>query len=150
MTRFGLRSDRPAWFDLAAEALQEARIGHLACALDIYHRISAGHGPTAAGEVLLVWIDSCTMAMGVTKYGQPVTLSFHRTPDGPPVDIDREAVAPEEIWAGRLIAARVADDKATFDALLVSTPDETTWHRRVIGLLIVVSRVINFWVGEPS
>lgn len=108
------------WNALASRALGSALAGRWEEAADATRQISDVHGGTCLPQVMLAWIDVLGAVTGITEYGPGVHLSFLDTEAGAIRTAD--TVPPEVAWAGRLVAARFADDEDTFRALLRAVP----------------------------
>ncbi len=98
-------------------------------------RMAREHGGGSVPEAMQAWMDTVLHARGLPQNGQPVQLGFVDATTGQTSDAD--GVTPEWAWAGRLMAARAADDPHTYRALIDSVPDNTTWSRRVTTVLLM-------------
>lgn len=109
------------WVEPATEALQLAVNGDYKAAAKAVERMADEHGPRSVILAMKAWIDTALRRAGVERYGDSVRLGFVAAETGK-VDMDADDVRPTVAWAGRLFAARIADDEATFRALLNSVP----------------------------
>jgi hypothetical protein len=109
---------------LATVALHAAMAGDWDKATDAVQRISDECGAVGIGRAILGWSDTM-IARLVTGHipGQPIRLAFQQVETGR-IDTDADKVPAEVRWAGRVIAARAANDHATWDALMDALPDD--------------------------
>lgn len=125
----------PPWFELARRALWLASRDELERAVRTVERMAREHGVGAVPEAMQAWMDTVLRARGLPVTGEPVTLTFVEPGTGQISGADD--VTPEWAWAGRLIAARAADDPDTYRALIDSVPDNAVWSRRVTTVLVM-------------
>lgn len=136
MTTYPIRSQTPAWMPLASEAMTAAvdnRFDDVAAAIQ---RIHDEYGPDVVVPLCTSLADTALHAQGIHEYGPGVKLKFAVesggwiTPSGPIGELNAAA--------GRLIAARAADDEETFIALLQAAQDANQLGP-LVGYLVVVS-----------
>lgn len=118
----------PPWAFRAVDALVEVIHGENQKGADIVQELAAEYGPDAIPGSLLVWIDMVMMTTG-TQSGELLHLHFRNSDTGEIDNVD--GVSWDTAWAGRVISARVADDRDTFIALVNSVPDSQAWARVV-------------------
>lgn len=70
-------------------------------------------------RAMLAWVDRTISVLGVRRGTTP---GFVLEMDGTGDQVDVDQVRPEVAWAGRLFAARLARDAATWQALLTAMP----------------------------
>lgn len=137
----------PAWYPLAADAFRAAQLRNLPAAGHYVRRIADEHGPDVIPNVLLAWIDTALHAAGLDDYGEPAHLTFGNLDNGD-VTNDANDVDPLVAWSARLVNARLADDPATFDALLAAAQaSERTWGEHVLTLLNCLALTTNGYLG---
>lgn len=105
-------------------------------------RISDECGPDGVDLALLAWCDWMGAALGITNYSGPVMLQFGGMVEGGTIGqvTGADAVTrPEIVWAGRLIAARIAHDKDTYTALIETMPREPREVGRHVAAVLEVS-----------
>jgi hypothetical protein len=113
---------------LASAALSCAMAEDWGRATKAMQRIGDECGQVGIRRAVLGWSDTLIARMGHTP-GQPVAIAFQQAETGRIDTADSEYVPDRVRWAGRVIAARAADDQATWDALMDSLPEDG----RVIG-----------------
>lgn len=145
------QSTAPSWHPLAGRALQLAVLGERHTAGRVVQRIAAEHGGSAVVAAMLAWIDTLVEARGgVADPGAGVRLAFVEARSG---DVhDAGDVEPLQAWAGRLIAARVADDEAIGRALIdtAAAGTELDWGRHVLTLLNTVALNLRFTLSTTT
>lgn len=91
-------------------------------------RINDEIGPAALDLMMCAWSDWMAAALRLPRDGRPVELRFlGADANGDPATSITGADAvtrPEVVWAGRLIAARVAMDADTYGALIGALPED--------------------------
>jgi hypothetical protein len=86
-------------------------------------RIGDECGEVGVGRAILGWSDTLIHRMG-HKPGKPVNLVFQQVETGRIDTADGEHVPERVRWAGKVIAARAADDEAAWDALMKALPED--------------------------
>lgn len=123
---------------LAGNALRAAYADNLPLANTIIERIDAECGVEGVTLAILGWSDTLIKRTPHLT-GKPVRLAFMNADSGR-VDENADDVPQEVRWAGRLIAARAADDEQTWNALIDALPrDEAAVGRHVGHLLQMVA-----------
>lgn len=107
---------------LATDALHAALADDWARATRAVQRTSDECGAEGVARAILGWSDTLIGRMPGGK-GKPVRLAFMEAESGR-IDTNADDVPPRVRWAGRVLAARAADDKATWDALMDALPDD--------------------------
>lgn len=130
MTRF---SDLPATDQLTLSLAKAALIAYVGdsheTAIKAVRRIHDECGPDALDLAMCAWADWMRQALGISAdHGRPVTLEFagadaSGAPATPITGADA-VTRPEVVWAGRLIAARIAKDVETYWALIAALPED--------------------------
>jgi hypothetical protein len=110
---------------LAAAALTCAMAQDWERASKAVQRISDECGSVGVGRAILGWSDTLISRMGHTP-GRPVAIAFQEVESGRIDSADGDFVPERVKWAGRVLAARAADDQATWDALMDALPDDGT------------------------
>lgn len=108
---------------LASVALNRAIAQDWDRATKAVQRISDECGQVGVGRAILGWSDTLISRMGHTP-GKPVAIAFQQAETGRIDTADSEYVPDRVRWAGRVIAARAADDQPTWDALMAALPDD--------------------------
>lgn len=139
----------PVWFALAARALTAARDDDMDRAAQAVNAIGVRYGNNEMPWVMLAWIDTMTLACDLKpKQGQPFNLRWRHENGGPATDAD-DTPAPAR-WAGRVIAARLADDWDQFSALVDSCASDEEWQSNVSGVLDVCAAMLRRHAGGES
>lgn len=127
--------NRPAVIKLATAALHAGMRGDWQAATRATQDINDRHGGDALLVAMLAWVDTFVVhRTGGSVSDKPVALAFQNAETG---EIGSAAdVRPEVRWAGQMIAARVADDKATWDALLATVPTDPKVVGAHVGALL--------------
>ena len=112
---------------LAGVALTAARANDWPRAVKMLQRINDECGPDGAGRALLSLCDTAIAEMGIPP-GAPVHIQYKNI-DTQQVQGADEVEKREVVWAGRMLAARAAQDQDTWDALIETLPDDP----RVMG-----------------
>lgn len=139
MPTYPVRRTPSAWHADATAALHAAMRRDHDTARAAVQAIAA-RDPEDLPDVLLAWCDTLLSARGLRDYGaEPFTLDFGNL-DTLQVQ-HADDVPPAVAWAGRLIAARAADDQATFEALILAAVDGEgdAWGQCVMTTLNVVA-----------
>lgn len=119
----------PDLMRLGAAALQAAINNDWAAASTALERITARH-PGNIWAVVCAWVDTMGNYAGVDEAleaGIPLSLGFVDGLTGEELDTDEVPAA--ERWAGRLITARLAGDRDTWEALIDVLPDGVAARR---------------------
>lgn len=128
-------SDRSVQIKLATAAYHAAHVDDWSGAARVIQELAASYGQAGVTTAMLAWIDTAIAASGLDRSG-PVRIAWNAVETGA-IQTDADQVAPEARWAGRLLAARLADDERGFHALLTVlgtlTPAQTGDH--ILGLL---------------
>lgn len=127
-----LNSQPEAWAFRAIDALAEEINGNHEEAARITRSIVEEHGAPIITRVMLVWIDMVQMYIGA-EVGEVIRPQFREASTGEIDDVD--GVSWDTAWAGRAMAARIADDRDTFNALIRSLPDAEHLDRAVARTL---------------
>lgn len=111
----------PRAMELAGVALYAAMADDTDKAVDAVKAISEETGGEGLMDAILGWCDTLIVRTPDLEIGKPVKIAWmeaetRRINDGP------HEVRPTARWAGRLLAARAADDHDTFMALMDSIP----------------------------
>lgn len=116
---------------LAAAALHKAMADDWHAAGRVIERIADECGATGLARAMLGWCDTLIArdpALAGLAEGGAVMLVFKETKSGR-IDTNADDVPPCARWAGRMVAARAAGDRATWDALMGAVPaDEQGAH----------------------
>jgi len=103
------------WLRQAGAAFQCGMVGEYEEASRLLRAMQQEHGAETVAGAIIAWIDAALTFQGINDYGGTVALHFINM-DG---DGDGADNAPKEmVWAGRLFAARMADDREMFDAVI--------------------------------
>lgn len=119
-------ADRTRWL---ASAAMVAYIGDAhKTAEKAIQRIGDECGPEGVELAMRGWIDTMAGRLGIEPGTQAVAVTFRGidddgTPDASAVHADA-VERPEVVWAGQLMAARVAMDQDTYVALLNALPHD--------------------------
>jgi hypothetical protein len=130
-----MSAERERAVKIATVALRRAMAGDLEGAARYIERLSGTDGLLIA---IVAWID--TYAARVYPEWEPggrVAVKWLFTPTGQMETADE--VAPSMRWAGRLIAARLADDEAGFYAVLRSAPEGVALGDGIMALVHIVA-----------
>jgi hypothetical protein len=130
------------WTALAAKALFCARDRDLDRALKALNAISVRYGDEVIPHVVLAWIDTMMTQCGLAREAEQAVqvLWRHETSD----EVTEADETPPGIrWAGRAIAARVADDRRQYMALVNSCASADEWRQNVVGVLDVCSTMLR-------
>lgn len=124
----------PSWREQARLALELAVNDDLPAATDVLAALAGAHGLRGVLRAVQAWLDTVLEARGVTMGASAgVRLGFVELETGELTDADQ--APPRQVWAGRLLAARAADDEAAFRALIDSVPDRDELGHRVNAVL---------------
>lgn len=127
------KSDKRA-VRLAGDALRAALTENWPVANKTVERIDAECGATGIVTAILGWSDTL-IARVPNLTGRPVRLAFMNADSGR-IDENADDVPDETRWAGRLLAARAADDEATWNALVDALPDDPAAVGAHVGHLL--------------
>ncbi len=119
-TIFRRGPEREPWWDLAAEAFEAAVDKDPHTAVQRINALVAGHGWQGLQSAMQMWADAAMYAAGIGP-GTVVQPSWKAVETGEITDGDTSPVAAR--WAGRMLAARAANDPAQWAALLEAAPD---------------------------
>lgn len=133
----------PPWYLPAAIALHHARRDEVEEAVKTIEGLLDAQGAEVIVPVMLAWIDT---SIGIMKPpadigDRMVELSFIEITEGG-VTTGADAVPAPIAWAGRLLAARIADDKEMFMDLVKSVSDDDMGEW-ILTLLHVCAMNIN-------
>lgn len=108
---------------LATTALHAAMRDDWPAATTAVQAINDRHGGRGLMAAILAWCDTAILKMtGSFTASGSVAVAFQAVETG---EIGGADDVPAEVrWAGRLIAARAADDEPTFNALIESVPSD--------------------------
>lgn len=141
-------STRSAQIKLATAAYHAGYLDDWPGAARVVEELADSHGTDGVTTAMLAWIDTAIAASGLDRSG-PVRVAWNAVETGN-VQTDADNVPVEARWAGRLLAARLADDERGFYALLTVlptlTPAQTGDH--ILGLLR--SCVLTIKQGKQS
>jgi hypothetical protein len=111
---------------LARRALKLYRDGRYRNAFDAVAEISTAWPDSGVGYAMVAWIDMAAFRLRI-PHGSAVELDYG-------CDLPHEHYIPQEdrvwVWTGRLIAARLAWDRETFEALLHALPHDPAIRAR--------------------
>lgn len=131
-------ADRARWL---ASAAMTAYMGDAEeTAVKAVQRIGDECGPEGVELAMRGWIDTMAGRLGYQPGAQAVAIKFcglddDGEPDGSAVTAD--AVERREVvWAGRLMAARVALDQGAYIALLDALPDDPSEVGRHVAAVL--------------
>jgi hypothetical protein len=152
-----LTEDRAPWVHLARKAIQAGlngdwpRVNAAVQAIDILY-------PGSMPQVMLAWIDTAALNIGLTpellegiqRRGEPLRPVYLREDDGQ-LDTNADDVDPAVANAGRLITARLANDEATFVAVIRTVPGNAEWTQLVSRVLeACVFAILRARQGLPT
>lgn len=101
------------------------------------------NGTDGLVDAILGWIDTYIAYCHPThKLGEPIRIAWVDVEEAV-VHMDADDVHFGARWAGRLIAARAADDQAQFLALLRSLPAGSALGDGIVALLRAVALGLN-------
>ena len=131
-------ADRTRWL---ASAAMVAYIGDAhKTAEKAIQRIGDECGPEGVELAMRGWIDTMAGRLGIEPGGQVVAIKFRGIDDDGEPDasaVNADAVERREVvWAGRLMAARVAMDQDTYIALLDALPDDPSEVGRHVAAVL--------------
>ena len=142
------RLDRMPWLADAGRALTHALDGDPGSAARTVMRMVDEHGPASAAMAMQSWMDTVLHYRGIPAgHGAMVKLAFVDSETGAVSDAD--GVAPEWAWAGRMLAARAANDRDGFLGLLHAVPGNDL-GKHVMVLLLACAVQLRADVGPPS
>lgn len=124
------------WAGHARACLKAAMRRDHAAAQQAANELLRAFGPDVLPQVMLAWIDTAIASQGITldDEGKPARLMFGDVDTGR-TSTDADDVDPIVAWVGRLINARIANDEATYRALMNVALDSGRWNRYVTVLL---------------
>lgn len=103
--------------------------------------------PNDTAAIMLAWIDTGVSWLGLDPAelaADPPPVAFHAIETG---NIEHADQVPADVAAaGRLIAARLADDEAQFVAVLAAIPEGEDFGRVFCRVLTAVAR----WIRDGS
>ncbi|GGM76040.1 hypothetical protein GCM10012275_53430 [Longimycelium tulufanense] len=124
----------PVWTPLAAQALVATRDERWTDARAAVQRIADQFGANVIPDLLLAWIDTTLTHTGIVpQRDRTFRLAFVEAATGRVSTA--EDMGPAQRWAGRLLAARVADDETQFRVLLNSVSSAAQWSAHVAAVL---------------
>lgn len=103
----------------------------------VLQRLADRYGGDGAVEAALLWIDTLGAHFGHRPDGARVALLLKEVESGQVGTVD--GGRPTVVWAGRLIAARFADDEATFSALINAAACSPSFGAHIGELLHMVA-----------
>lgn len=119
-------SRRERGIQLAAEALRAAMRQDTERAKNAVKTLSDELGGEGVTLAIVAWsdtlVDQCRKASG-TKEGAPFRLAWQEAETGD-ISVTGNDLSPETRWAGQVITARAALDRAGFNALMRNLPDD--------------------------
>ncbi|MBA9003697.1 hypothetical protein [Thermomonospora cellulosilytica] len=123
--------------DLAGAALTAAREDEWKRAGRMLQRINDECGPDGMQRAMLAFCDTALTRSEITP-GGPVRIAFKALDGDGRITGADEVPRPEIVWAGRMLGARAADDRATWDALIDALPDDPREVGRHVGAVLEV------------
>ena len=120
-TDFGPRNPRA--MELAAVAMHAATAGDTGRAMKAMQTISDETGGEGLMDAILGWCDTLIANTPGIEVGKPVAIAWMEA-ETRRINTCPDEVRPTAVWAARLIAARAANDEATFHALMESVPHQ--------------------------
>jgi hypothetical protein len=117
---------------LAVDALKAARSHDWDTATRAMQRIGDECGPEGVELAVRTMAEAVTARFGHAP-GRPVTIRLATSGNGLLGQPAGETTSPELIWAGRMLAARAADDADTWDALITALPNDPRVMGRHVG-----------------
>ncbi len=141
-TQYGPRN--PQAMELARVALHSEMQGRTVQAAAAVQAISDETGGTGLMDAILAWCDTALASMPGVEIGKPIKIAWMEA-ESRRIQTRPGEVRPTAVWAGRLLAARAADDPETFHALLESVPREpkTVLGEHVFELLQSVALILR-------
>jgi hypothetical protein len=138
-----LTAEDRAALQMAADALNAAIAEDWDAARKTLRNLSDEHGGEGVGIALLGWCD-VLISKTLGLRGSAVELLFMEKSTGA---IGHARRVPREVsWAGQMLAARAANDRDTWDALLQSLPDSTIAASVYVSALLEVV-ALNLRIG---
>jgi hypothetical protein len=138
-----------AWVPLAGKALSAARDRDYDRASRAIHAISVRYGEEQIPWVMLAWIDTMATACGLRPQpGAAVGVLWQHESGGAITEADD--TPPAVRWAGRAVAARLADDYGQFEALVNSCSGDQEWSANVGAVLDICASMLRKHAGESS
>lgn len=141
MTAEPFPTNKAPWALTAGVALGAAVADDLELQRRTVQFIHDNFGADVFPQVLLAWADAAIDEAFPDQRGQLVTLQFQHELAIAPTGSD--AVAPEVAWAGRFIAARLADDEPMARDLLASVANDDQWGMCVSAMLHCCGAIIR-------
>lgn len=125
---------------LAAIALYAAMAENWPAATRAVQAINDRCGSAGISRAVLCWSDTLIDYNPETNGdGRPVRLSFMNADTGHVnFDDDADAVPEQFRWAGRIIAARAAQDLPAWEAMIDALPDDPKVHGDHVGAVLQV------------
>jgi hypothetical protein len=125
---------------IATIALHRALAGDLPGAASYVERLNGTGGLITA---IIGWCDTyiCRIA-GADAYGKGIRIAWWNVETGS-IETDADKMPPPQRWAGRVIAARAADDEPGFYALLRAPAEGSELGDCITALLDMVARSLN-------
>lgn len=145
-----MTSFNPVWMaaviEMASRALGEALAQDMNAASLTVVAMQDQLGHEAVSVAMVAWCDAtlAELAPGVRYGSRQVALKFHDDEAGL---VGADDVNDVSAWAGRLVAARAAGDRAMFYALCAAIPDEEQ-GAHVLSLLAVAAKTIRLSQGR--
>lgn len=142
----------PRAMDLARTALWAAVRDDTDQAVAAVKSISSETGGEGLMDAILGWCDTAIAQAGV-EVGAPIRIAWMEA-ETLRVNAGPEEVRPTARWAGRLLAARAADDQDMFMALMDSIPHDPkavgdhVWE--LVQMVALNLRGVAEQVGEVS
>lgn len=133
--------ERESILELGRVALWAAIAEDWPRAQDATQEIGDRFGGDGVMVAALAWIDTTLMRVPGLGYaadqGRAVALAFREETSGRFELADE--VPPGVAWAGRLLAARSADDRDAFEALVNSVESDEQFGRYISDLLVMLA-----------
>ena len=133
MTSYQLPKAERRAMRLAGDALRCALVDDWTLATRTVQRISDECGSAGVARAILGWSDTL-IARTPGLHGNAVRLAFMNADSG---EVGGADDVPEEVrWAGRVLAARAADDEDAWNALMDALPDDPAATGRHVARLL--------------
>ncbi|MCP2339221.1 hypothetical protein [Actinomadura rupiterrae] len=110
-------------------------------AMRLLQQVGDECGPDGVDRALLALCDTAIHVSGIVP-GTPVAISWQAVDGDGAITGPDEVTRPEVVWAGRMLAARAADDEEQWDALLAAAPEDEIAFGRHAGALLEMSALI--------
>lgn len=129
------------WRTLAATALVASRDQNWETAAKAVNTLADNFSPDVILNVLLRWIDTAAALCGYQSTSGTVRVVWREESSTETTDAD--STPPAVVWAGRLFAARVADDYDQFKALINSCRSDDEFSAGCTALLNICGTMLR-------